>query len=150
MGLIPMFVNMPHKKMKRIRTFGFVAKCECGHQHKFKGTDFDLSKSNASSAQFNNIYICPKCGESYDGLFENNIDRDVWYRRTSPLGWLISAIMIFGLLFGGYKIISAIFYSPPTNTDFNKATNKQVEDFYKWQQKQDQQEWENQPAFNNK
>lgn len=144
-----MLIQMPQKKMEKVRTFGFVAKCECGYQHKFKGTDFDLSKSDGSIAQLNTIYICPKCGESYNGIFENNIDRNAWYRRISPLGLVISAILIFGLLFGGYKIISAVS-APYETIDYNHATNKQIEDFNKWQQKQDKQQWENQPAFNNK
>ncbi|WP_152681194.1 hypothetical protein [Neobacillus vireti] len=146
-----MFGQLPYKKMRKIGTFGFVAQCDCGHTHKFKGTDFDLSKSNASSAEFNELYTCPNCKTVYNGIFENIEDRNVWYRRTSPLGLLVSAIMILGLLFGGIKLLSTItiFDTEPVNSDINKATNKELEQFYKWDQKQKQKEWENQPAFNN-
>lgn len=144
-----MLIQMPHKKMEKIGTYGFIAKCDCGHEHKFKGTDFDLSKSNAATGILKDIYICPDCGTTYDGIFENKTDRDSWYRRTSPIGLLLSVIIIFGILFGGYKIINTISSPTPINTDINKATNKELNDFYKWDEKQQQQKRDNQPYFNN-
>jgi hypothetical protein len=145
--VIPLF-DKPYKKMERVSKFGFTARCDCGHEHKFKGADFDLNKSNGATAVFNIIYTCPKCGTQYDGIFENITDRNVWYRRLNPIGMIVTAVFVFGLLFGGYKVLS-YFTSPPSYHDINHATNKELQDFYKWDEKQQQQKRDNQPALNN-
>lgn len=129
--------------MERIRTFGFVGKCDCGHEHRFKGNDINLTKSDASIVTFNNIYLCPNCGTIYDGMFENRVNRN---KKYTPFGLLLTSVLIIGLLFGGYKLYGVI--NPSIDTNINHATNKQLQDFYKWDQKQQQEKRDNQPAFN--
>lgn len=139
-----MIPNMPYKKMEKVNKFGFIAKCDCGHVHRFKGNEINLSKSNGTTVIFNDIYKCPKCGQSYDGIFEN-----IKNRKYNIFGITLSVILAFGLLFGGYYILNAMF-SPAPTTDLNHATNQQYNDFLKWDHKQQQQKYDNQPAFGDK
>jgi hypothetical protein len=67
----------------------------------------------------------------------------------SLTGTLLVILIVGGLAFGGYKIIAPTPNSPSDTTNFNKATNKELDDFYKWDKKQQEQKRENQPAFNN-
>jgi hypothetical protein len=136
---------MPYKKMENVNKFGFVAKCDCGHVHKFKSNEINLKTSNGASIEFNNIYECPKCGQKYNGIFENTSKRKNKYH---PIGLLLTFILIFGIAYGGYYLLNSLF-TPSQPVDYNHATNKQISDFNKWQQKQEQQKWENSPAFPN-
>jgi hypothetical protein len=143
-----MFSELPHKKMKKANKIGFVGECDCGHQHKFKSNEIDLDKSESSTILFKNVYTCPKCTTSYNGIFESIKDRNNKL-PFSPTGSLFVILLIGGLVFGGYKIISPMFYSHPTSTNINKATNKELDNFYKWDHEQQQKKRDNQPAFNN-
>jgi hypothetical protein len=143
-----MFTGLPHKKMEKVKAFGFAAKCDCGHQHKFKSSEIDLNKSDSSTAILKDIYVCPKCKTTYNGIFENIQNRNVWYRNLSPVGVLISIILLFGLSYGGYKVFN--YVTTPNVTDYKNATNKEIQDFNKWDQKQQQKKWEDSPAFNSK
>jgi hypothetical protein len=131
--------------MEKVNKFGFIAKCDCGHIHKFKSNEINLKSSNGYSIEFNDIYECPKCGQKYNGIFENLTNRKHKYH---PIGLLLTFILIFGIAYGGYHLLSSLF-APPQTVDYNHATNKQISDFNKWQQKQEQQKWENFPAFPN-
>jgi hypothetical protein len=139
-----MLFPMPNKKMEKVNRFGFIGRCDCGHVHRFKGNEINLEKSNASTVEFITIYKCPKCGQTYDGIFENITTRNSKYSIT---GILISLVLVLGLLSGGYFILNAMF-SPTQPTDIEHATNKQLNDFYKWDHKQQQQKQDNSPAFN--
>lgn len=144
-----MFAEMPYKKMEKVNKLGLFAKCDCGHEHKFNGNDIDLDKSDSITAVFKTIYTCPDCKTKYNGIYENhNVTRDSWHRRLSPVGVVLSAILVFGLIFGSVKIIK-LFTPPPIETDVNKMTNKEYGDFKKWEQKQEQKEQENLPVNNN-
>jgi hypothetical protein len=137
--------NMPYKKMENVNKFGFWAKCECGYIHKFKSSEINLKTSNGNSIEFNNVYECPQCGQIYDGISENKSNRKHEY---SIIGLLITFILVVGIGYGGYQLLNSIF-TPTQTVDYNHATNKQIDDFNKWQQKQEQQKWENSPAFPN-
>lgn len=139
-----MFTNMPHKKMEKVKKFGFIAKCDCGHIHRFKGIEINLSKSNGTTIEFNSIYKCPKCGQTYDGIFENITSKN---KKYTTRGIIVSIVLVLGLFLGGYYILNSIF-SPSQPTDFNHVTNKQLNDFYKWDHKQQEQKQDNSPAFN--
>lgn len=134
-----------YKKMERVYTFGFVAKCDCGHVHKFKGRDIDLTKTNATIITFRNIYQCIQCGTLYDGIFEKRVNKN---KKYTPFGLLITSILVISVLFGGYKLFNVVFQ--PIDTNINHATNQQLNDFYKWDHNQQQEKRDNQPAFNNK
>lgn len=132
-----------YKKMENVRKLGFWARCDCGHEHKFKSSDVDTNLSDKTTIIFKNIYSCSKCGTEYNGIIEN-----ANARRFSPIGMSVFILIVFGLLFGGYKLVSHIT-SPPTYHDLNHATKKEINNFYKWDEKQQQQKLDNQPAFNN-
>jgi hypothetical protein len=55
-----MFTGLPHKKMEKVKAFGFAAKCDCGHQHKFKSSEIDLNKSDSSTAILQRYLCLPK------------------------------------------------------------------------------------------
>jgi hypothetical protein len=139
-----MFINMPHKKMKKLNRLGFVGKCDCGHVHRFKGKEIDLDKSNGATTTFKDVYKCLKCGQTYDGIFQSIPDRDAWHRKLSPIVTLITVILVFGLVFGGYKFITTVSQSPSQPTSINDMTNKQYDEFMKWDHDQQQKKWENQ------
>jgi hypothetical protein len=134
--------------MKKVKAIGFVAECDCGHKHKFKGSEIDLDKSDSATALFKNIYTCPDCNTTYNGIYEIIYDRNQWYKNLSPIGVLVTLILVFGVLYGGYKTVNYI--TTPNTTDYKNATNKELQDFDKWDQKQKQKEFEDSPAFNNK
>jgi hypothetical protein len=140
-----MLFPVPHKKMEKVNRFGFIAKCDCGHVHRFKSKEINLEKSNASTVQFIKVYECPKCGQTYDGIFENISTRS----KYSITGISITIVLVLGLLGGGYYILNKMF-APSQPNDIEHATNKQLNDFYKWDHKQQQQKQDNSPAFNNK
>jgi hypothetical protein len=52
------------------------------------------------------------------------------------------------LSYGGYKVFN--YVTTPNVTDYKNATNKEIQDFNKWDQKQQQKKWEDSPAFNSK
>jgi hypothetical protein len=141
-----MSFSIPHKKMEKVRKVGFIASCECGHVHRFKSNEINLSKSNDHAIEFNSIYKCPKCGQTYDGYVSNITNNDEKYNK---FGTLIFSILILCLLGGGVYIFNN-FFSPSQPTDIEHATNRQLNDFFNWDHKQQQQKHDNAPVFNNK
>lgn len=139
---------IPCKKMGKINDF--VAVCDCGETYCFDKEDIDYNKSNASFLVFKEIYKCPQCGDIYDGIFENIFNRTNKFEENNKLiKPIIKVFLGVILLFGVIYFIDRIT-SPTPTTDINHATNQQLNDFYKWDQQQQQQKWENSPAFNNK
>lgn len=134
--------------MKQVGKYNFIGECDCGHKHDFKKNEINYQKSDASVALLKTIYICPDCKTSYDGIFMaiKNKNNKLGF---SPTGTLVVLLILGGFIFGGYKVLSPIFNTSPSNTDINNATNRELNDFFKWDHKHQQQKRENQPAFNN-
>jgi hypothetical protein len=128
--------------MKQVGKYNFVGECECGYKHSFKKNEINYKKSDASVAIFNNIFTCPECKTEYDGMFVTIKSNNKL--GFSPTGTLIVVLLLGSLAFGGYKVLSPIFNHPESKT----ITNKEYQDFKKWDQKQKQKEWENQPVDN--
>lgn len=149
LAVIPLFIEMPHKKMEKVNRMGLFAKCDCGHEHKFNGNDIDLDKSDSITAVFKSVYTCPECKTTYNGIYENHSATDAWYRRLSPIGTMVSLLLVIGLMFGSYKVYNFLFDPSPSNSDINTITNKELEDFMEWDQNKKKTEWENQPVDNN-
>jgi amino acid permease len=138
-----MLFPVPHKKMEAISRFRFIAKCDCGHIHKFKITDINLNNSKGTTVEFIAVYKCPKCGLNYDGIFQNITERN----QHSKFGIFISILLFIILFYGGHYLYNN-FSSPSQPTDIEHATKKQLNDFYKWDHEQQQQKQDNSPAFN--
>jgi hypothetical protein len=131
--------------MKQISNF--VAECNCGYIHKFKKKNIDFNKVNDYLIPFNDVYKCPKCGKSYDGIFKTIPDTQIM--KANSLKFFVSIILLMGLVFGGYFLFDKVFPPSSTNNETH-MTNKELNDFLKWDHEQQQKKWENQPAFEDK
>lgn len=138
-----MAVQLLHKRLKQVGdSKKLIGKCDCGKKHRFGFTEIDKKSLDGDIITLKSVYICPNCNSSYDGLFAKVKNKDTWIRNFNPIGFTISLILLFGLLFGGYKVISIL--TEPTNStpnyyetgDPKDMTDKDLKDYIKWKLKQ--------------
>lgn len=142
-----------YKKMIKANKFGMVGICECGKEHKFKSSDIDLKESHGSVVSFKNTFECPSCKTHYNGIIENQKNRNSWYRNLSPIGVIVSFILVFGIGYGGYKFLGLFSSDSPSSTyydtgDPSDMTNKELDDFIEWKLNEKEKQLNNSPAFN--
>lgn len=141
------FMKLPYKKMIREKSFlGFSAYCDCGHKHTFSTKDLDINTKNLTEVKFKKVYTCPRCESEYDGMFD--IPETSKWKNLSPIGVLLSIILLTGIGFGGFKFIDTLIIKPNQPKEFNEITNKEYQEFKEWEKEHDQQEFEDSKISN--
>lgn len=132
-----------YKKMKRLGKRGLKGTCECGKVFNFTHDDFNTENKSFSLLYFNKVVKCDQCGNNYDGLYDDLYNKP-GESKYSPIGLLISSILILGLLFGGYTVVKNIFKgNESTPTNISNMTHKQYDEFMKWQDDQAKKKYDN-------
>ncbi|WP_047152189.1 hypothetical protein [Aneurinibacillus tyrosinisolvens] len=85
--------------------------------------------------------FCEYCTSKYEG-----INSQQYQAQINGRGKLILMFVGIGVILVPIILIS-LFSSPPPKKELKDLTNKEYNEFMKWDQEQKQKEWENKKAF---